>query len=121
MTTKITVTNYDSANTLKRFTQFGEGDLKAEPPIPPGQSAELRLSSEGNGAHTVLELSAAADLCLPIQNPTHSLPRTLRAKILKRDTKKSWEVTERIFISPREVINLMLKGPARVLLSEMPT
>jgi hypothetical protein len=122
MTTKITLTNYDAVNTLKRFTQLGEGELKPEPPITPGQSAELRLSSESKGVHTVLELSASAEMYLPIQNPSHALPRTLRAQVQKRETKKGlWERTETVFISPREVINLVLKGPARIVLSEMPT
>jgi hypothetical protein len=122
MATKIKVTNYDSASTLKRFTQFGNGELKPEPPIAPGQSAELTLSSAGAGVHTVLELSANAEMCLPIQNPTQSLPRTLGARVQKRETKNGpWERTESVFIPPREVVNLMLKGPARVALSEMPT
>ena len=122
MATKIKVTNYDGANTLKRFTQFGDGALKPEPPIAPGQSAELTLSSAGPGAHTVLELTASAELLLPIQNPTYSLPRTLRAQVQKRDAKsKEWERIESHFIAPREVINITLKGPTRIVLSEMPT
>jgi hypothetical protein len=122
MTTKVMLTNYDAIHTLKRFTQLGDGELKPEPAIAPGQSAELRLSSNSTGLHTVLELSASAEMYLPIQNPTHTLPRTLRAQVQKPGAKKgSWERIDSVFIPPREAVNLVLKGPARVVLSETPT
>jgi hypothetical protein len=122
MTTKITLTNYDAVNTLKRFTQLGDGELKPEPAIAPGQSAQLTLSSNSTGLHTVLELSATTEMILPVVNPTQSQPRTLRAQIQKPGAKKGlWERIESVFIPPREAVNLVLRGPARVVVSEMPT
>jgi hypothetical protein len=122
MATKIAFKNIDGAHALRRYVQRGDGELRPEGVILPGQTIDLIVDSADN-RRVVLELDAESDITFPVANELHApRPRTLRLKTSKRDPKrKTWDTVTQEFIPPRGSAQPTLRGPARLEISEMPT